>query len=488
MPLRPALRAVILLGGGLAVMSALASPAGAADSHVHAVGAGAPAAVPAPGWCVPFVLLLLAVAILPLTPGLSHWWEKNRNKLALGVGLGLVVLGYYGLRPAGPPGTLAGWPAVVAVLRKAVLHEFVPFIALLFSLYVIAGGLQLKGDLRARPAVNTAFLAIGAGLASLIGTTGASMVLIRPLLQTNRERTRTVHTVVFFIFLVSNVGGSLLPIGDPPLFLGYLQGVPFFWTLHLLRPWLFCVGALLAIYFVWDSLAYRREPAAAIALDEARRSPLRLHGGRNLLLLLGVVLAVAAIVPGRPLPGTSWTVPEFLREAILLGLAGASLATTPRGLRAETEFTYQAILEVAALFLGIFLTMQVPIEILQARGPELGLTGPRQFFWASGLLSSVLDNAPTYLVFFETARSLPAASGVPLLSLGGSAIRPDLLLAISMGSVFMGANTYIGNGPNFMVKSIAEHRGVRMPSFFGYMAYSVLVLLPLFAVASWLFL
>jgi Na+/H+ antiporter NhaD/arsenite permease-like protein len=467
----------------LVLVSAVA-PAGAAEAH----GGMARAAVPPVGWCVPFGLLLLAVAVLPLTPGLSHWWEKNRNKLALGVGLGLVVLGYYALRPAGPAGGPTGWAAAGAVLRKAVLHEFVPFIVLLFSLYVIAGGLQLKGDLRARPLVNTAFLAVGAALASLIGTTGASMVLIRPLLQTNRERTRTVHTVVFFIFLVSNIGGSLLPIGDPPLFLGYLQGVPFFWTLGLWRPWLFCVGTLLAVYFVWDLLAYRREPAAALLRDEALRSPLRLHGGLNLAWLLGVVLAVAAVVPGRPLPGTAWPVPEFLREAILLGLAAASLALTPRGLRAETEFTYQAILEVGALFLGIFLTMQVPIEILQARGPELGLTAPSHFFWAAGTLSSVLDNAPTYLVFFEAARSLPATAGAPLLDLGGSAIRPDLLLAISMGSVFMGANTYIGNGPNFMVKSIAEHRGVRMPSFFGYTAYSLAVLVPLFTAASWLFL
>lgn len=485
MPIAPPSRALRLL-----VISGLVGVC----SATPALAAGAPtppptgAAIPSLFWCLPFALLLLAIAAFPLIPKLAHSWEQNRNKFILGVGLGLVVLAYYALRPAGYPGALVGGAAVSDVLRKAILHEYIPFIVLLFSLYVIAGGLQLKGDLRARPLVNTTFLGVGAVLANLIGTTGASMVLIRPLLQTNRERTRVVHTVVFFIFLVSNIGGSLLPIGDPPLFLGYLQGVPFLWTLHLFGPWLFCVLVLLAVYFIWDTIVYRREPAEAIREDETKRSPLRLRGSLNVLWLFGVVLAVALVVPGRPFPGTSWNVPEFFREGIMLALTAVSLALTPRGLRAETEFTYHAILEVAALFLGIFLTMQVPIEILQARGPELGLTDALHFYWATGLLSSLLDNAPTYLVFFETARSLPVSAGIPLLDLGHSAIRPDLLLAISMGSVFMGANTYIGNGPNFMVKSIAEHRGVRMPSFLGYMLYSTLVLIPLYAVVGWLFL
>jgi Na+/H+ antiporter NhaD/arsenite permease-like protein len=355
------------------------------------------------------------------------------------------------------------------------------------SLFVISGGLQIKGDLRARPSVNTAFLASGAVLASLIGTTGASMVLIRPLLQTNREREHVRHTVVFFIFLVSNIGGCLLPTGDPPLFLGYLNGVPFHWTTTLYQPWLFCVGVLLALYYAWDQVAYRRETREHILDDIRHISPLRLHGGINLLWLLGVVLAVALIVPGRPLPGTDIVVRDFVREGILLGLSGLSLATTPSGLRKETEYSNAAIIEVACLFLGIFLTMQVPIEILQARGPALGLTSPAHFFWASGALSSFLDNAPTYLVFFETARSLPRAGSVPIVSLFDGAVRQDLLAAISLGAVFMGANTYIGNAPNLMVKLIAEQRRVKMPSFFGYMLYSGAILIPLFILVSFLF-
>jgi Na+/H+ antiporter NhaD/arsenite permease-like protein len=315
------------------------------------------------------------------------------------------------------------------------------------------------------------------------------MVLIRPLLQTNRDRAQVRHTVVFFIFLVSNIGGCLLPTGDPPLFMGYLSGVPFGWTLTLLRPWLFCVGALLSVYYLWDVMAYRRESPAERAEEARHLSPLRLHGTINLLWLLGVVLAVALIVPGQPLLGTDIVIRDFIREGVLLGLAGLSLATTPRGLRKDTEFSHAAIIEVGCLFFGIFLTMQVPIEILRARGADLQLTTPSHFFWATGLLSSFLDNTPTYLVFFETAKSLtPAISAHPsLIGLFEGAIRQDLLVAISLGAVFMGANTYIGNAPNLMVKLIAEQRRVQMPGFFGYMLYSTGVLVPLFALTSFLF-
>jgi Na+/H+ antiporter NhaD/arsenite permease-like protein len=438
-------------------------------------------------WTLPFVLILLAIATLPLVGRASHWWEANRNKLAVAVGLGLVVLAYYGLRGAGFGHAAPGLASMVAVLEHAILRDYVPFMVLLFSLYVVAGGLRLTGDLVATPLVNASFLAIGAVLASLIGTTGASMVLIRPLLQTNGERKHVRHTVVFFIFLVSNVGGLLLPLGDPPLFLGYLQGVPFLWTLGLWKPWAFCVVTLLAIYLVWDTLAHRRETAKDLAADERTREPLRVHGKINAIWLLGIVLAVARIVPGQAFPGTHLIVSEFVREGVMLALAGLSLATTPRGLRRAGEFNYAAIFEVAALFLGIFLTMQVPIEILQARGRELGLSDPAHFFWATGTLSSFLDNAPTYLVFLETARSLPVAEGVRAVTLFRGSVPENLLVAISLGAVFMGANTYIGNGPNFMVKAIAEGRGVKMPSFFGYMAYSVAVLIPLYAVMCWVF-
>lgn len=445
-------------------------------------------AVPSVFWSAPFVLLLLAIAVLPLVPVAHHWWERNWFKLAVGIALGAVVLGHYGLRGHGYHGEAPGWRSVSMVLSHAVLRDYVPFMVLVSSLFVISGGLQLKGDLRAWPSVNTAFLGIGAGLASLIGTTGASMVLIRPLLQTNRDREHVRHTVIFFVFIVSNVGGSLLPTGDPPLFLGYLSGVPFLWTLTLVKPWLFTVGVLLVIYYAWDSIAYRRETREHLVADVRHDSPLRLHGGINLVWLFGVILAVGIIVPGRPLPGTELVAVDFAREAVMLFLMALSLATTPRGLRKETEYSNAAIIEVASLFLGIFLTMQVPIEILQAKGGSLGLATPGHFFWSAGFLSSFLDNAPTYLVFFETAKALPTTYGPTVVHVVDGSVRHDLLTAISLGAVFMGANTYIGNAPNLMVKLIAEQRGVRMPSFFGYMLYSGAVLLPVFAVVSYLFL
>jgi Na+/H+ antiporter NhaD/arsenite permease-like protein len=432
-------------------------------------------------------MLLLAIAVLPLVPVAYHWWERNSVKLLVGLVLSAVVLAHYGWRGYGAHGEEPGGATVLAVLEHAILRDFAPFLILLFGLYVIAGGLQVKGNLLATPAFNTTLLGVGAVLASLIGTTGASMVLIRPLLQTNREREHVRHTVVFFIFVVSNIGGCLLPTGDPPLFMGYLNGVPFGWTLTLVKPWLFCVAVLLAVFYVWDVFAYRRETPGHLRDDVRHLSPLRLHGTINLLWLLGVVLAVALIVPGRPLPGTDVVVRDFVREGALLGLTGLSLATTPRGLRKDTEFSHAAIIEVGCLFFGIFLTMQVPIEILQARGASLGLTTPSHFFWATGLLSSFLDNTPTYLVFFETAKALTPSGHPDLVGLFDGAIRRDLLAAISLGAVFMGANTYIGNAPNLMVKLIAEQRRVKMPGFFGYMLYSVGVLVPLFILTSLLF-
>jgi Na+/H+ antiporter NhaD/arsenite permease-like protein len=466
-----------------ALVVSAARPGLAAEAATAGAGQGVPHLL----WSSPFAILLLAIAVLPLVPVAHHWWERNWFKLAVGVALGGAVLVHYGLRGYGYHGRAPGWPTVAAVLEHALLRDYLPFMTLLTSLFVISGGLQIKGNLRAWPSVNTGFLAAGAVLASLVGTTGASMVLIRPLLQSNREREHVRHTVVFFIFLVSNIGGCLLPTGDPPLFLGYLSGVPFHWTLSLAVPWLFTVLVLLAVYYAWDRRAYRRETVESIAEDVRHWSPPRLHGVWNLAWLAGVVLAVALIVPGRPLPGTDIVVVDFVREGVLLALMGLSLATTPRGLRRETEFSTAAIVEVACLFLGIFLTMQVPIEILRARGDELGLTTPSHFFWATGALSSFLDNAPTYLVFFEAARGLPASEGHRLVDLVDGTIRQDLLAAISLGAVFMGANTYIGNAPNLMVKLIAEQRRVKMPSFFGYMLYSGGILIPLFLVVSLLF-
>jgi Na+/H+ antiporter NhaD/arsenite permease-like protein len=475
--------------------SAMASPAAPGATTAAALSRPATQAYVPPLWSIaPFVLLLLVIAIMPLVHRWERFWARNRNKLLVALALSaLTLLYYYFVHPPLAEGTAGQSPSPLGliqhVLSEAILEAYIPFIILLLALYTISGGIRLEGDLAARPLTNTAFLAIGGVLASFIGTTGAAMLLIRPLLETNAERHNVRHTVIFFIFVVCNVGGCLLPVGDPPLFMGYLKGVPFLWTLRLALPWASCTAILLAIYYVWDSLAYRREKPEDIRMDEATRRPLSLKGKRNLLYLLGVVLAVALLIPGQPfILLRSFVVPEHLREAVMLALAGLSLLTTPRDVRRDNQFTFAAIAEVAALFLGIFITMQAPIEILHARGPSLGLTEPWQFFWASGGLSSFLDNTPTYLVFFETANSLTNAPGAGILNLlSGQYIRVDLLVAVSLGSVFMGANTYIGNGPNFMVKTVAEERGVRMPSFFGYMLYSIGILIPLFLLATVVF-
>jgi len=431
---------------------------------------------------IPFAGLLLSIAILPLITATAHWWEGNKNRLMLSLVFAGITLIYY----------LAAFGAseVVAVLNHAVLDEYVPFIVLLFALYVISGGISLKGNLAAHPATNTGFLAVGALIASFIGTTGASMLLIRPLLQTNAERKQVKHTVIFFIFLVSNIGGCLLPIGDPPLFLGYLRGVSFLWTFNLWPEWLITVIVLLVVYFLWDTWAYRKEAKPDVARDERRTTQLTLKGKLNFVWLIGVVLCVGMIKPGEPLIGSFHAFP-FMRELVMLGLVALSLKLTRPAIREANQFNYHAILEVAALFIGIFICMQAPIQILKASGDTLSayLSSPLRFFWATGTLSSFLDNAPTYVVFFESASSMTPADATDVVPLaGGGAIVTSMLVAISLGAVFMGAMTYIGNGPNFMVKSIAEQSGVKMPSFFGYMLYSVAILVPIFVVITLVFL
>ncbi len=446
---------------------------------------------------IPFALLLAAIAILPLVPAAAHRWEHNSSKLLVAGGLGLVTLAYYAFFHRGgvdlhfPAHAVVSaaesgpsWAAAGAVLANAFLAEYVPFIVLLFSLYVITGGVRIEGDLEATPTVNAAFIAAGALAASFIGTTGAAMLLVRPLLETNRERRHVAHTLVFFIFVVCNCGGCLLPIGDPPLFLGYLQGVDFFWTLSLWKPWLVTNGLLVAVYWIWDTfVAHPRETARDLARDARLAGRLRMSGlWPNVPLLVGVIAAVALLDPSKALPGTGWHPWVFLREAVLLGLVGLSLALGSRDVRRRNGFTYGAILEVAALFVGIFVCMQPALALLDEHGASLGLESARAFFWATGSLSAVLDNAPTYLVFFKTAQALPAAGP----SIAG--VDEARLAAVSLGAVFLGAMTYIGNGPNFMVKAIAEQAGVRMPSFFGYVVYSFGVLLPIFALVSILFL
>jgi len=448
-----------------------ASP-GAEGPHAYAV--------PAMWACAPFVAMLLSIAIFPLVPAVAGWWDSNRNRLCVALGLGAVTLLYYLLH--------GGLSRAVGTLEQAIVVEYLPFIILLFSLYVISGGISVQGDLPAHPATNTAFLGIGSLLASLIGTTGASMLLIRPLLHANSERRRVVHTVIFFIFLVSNIGGSLLPTGDPPLFVGYLRGVPFLWTLRLFPEWLVTCGLLLVVYYIWDSLAWRHEERKNIAADESQRTPLRVRGCVNLLWLLGVVLCVGLVNPEAELPGLGFRPFPFLRELVMLLLVALSLRTTPAGAREANRFNYHAILEVAALFVGIFLCMQVPIEILTEKGDKLGLTRPVDYFWATGALSSFLDNAPTYAVFFSAAEAVSRSATEGVLNLiGGGHILENLLAGVSLGAVFMGSMTYIGNGPNFMVRSIAEQSGVRMPSFFGYMVYSIAILIPTFLLMTYLF-
>jgi Na+/H+ antiporter NhaD/arsenite permease-like protein len=447
-------------------------------------------------WASPFAVMLLCIALLPLLPHANHWWESNRAKLGVALILALITAGFYLFRPFGmlhsdadghKHVTEAGWPTLRLMLDHALLRDYVPFVVMLFSLYVISGGVRVRTGAAPTPAVNTLALALGAGLASFIGTTGASMLLIRPLLEVNRSRRYVTHTVVFFIFVVGNVGGCLTPLGDPPLFLGYLRGVPFWWTLTLWPEWLACNLVLLTAYYLLDRRVSRRE--AEVPAADAPRGSLTVRGAINFLWLAGVVLAVALLVDGRTLPGTDRTVPPLLREAVLLGLAGLSWVTTPKGLRAANGFRFTAIGEVACLFIGIFVCMQVPMEILKERGGELGLSRPWEFFWATGLLSSALDNAPTYAVFFEAAGVFglehgPVLHGVEAVD---GTIPVSLLRAVSLGAVLMGANTYIGNGPNFMVRTIAEEAGVKMPSFFGYLAYSAVVLGPLFVALTLVF-
>jgi len=402
---------------------------------------------PALGWLAPFVLLLLAIAVLPLVA--HHWWERNRNRALVAAATAL--------------------PAIVwAILESPVglAHagqEYLSFCLMLGCLYVVSGGLVLEGDLPATTRVNVTFLAVGALLANLVGTTGAAMLLVRPLLRTNAKRKHVVHTVVFFIFIVCNTGGCLTPLADPPLYLGYLEGVPFTWTLRLFPYWLAMNGSLIAIYAVWDRRARRKEAPADLAFDAARRAPLRLLGKANLLGLAGVVALVTLRAP------SPWL------ELGLAAIAVASFTTTSRALHAKNGFAWAPIVEVAILFAGIFATMVPALAILRARGPELGVSTPGEFFWATGLLSGALDNAPTYLMFLSVAQGMGLGEDVVGVS-------HAVLVAISLGAVFMGANTYVGNGPNFMVRAIAQSQGVRMPSFFGYMRYTAMVLVPLYVV------
>jgi Na+/H+ antiporter NhaD/arsenite permease-like protein len=430
-------------------------------------------------WAVPFAGLLLSIAVVPLFSG--KFWHDHYGKFSLAWALALVIplAVAFGIGEA--------WHQVV----HALLLEYVPFIVVLFSLYAIAGGICIRGHVAGTPARNTALLGVGAALASVMGTTGASMLLIRPLLAGNEGRVHRVHAVVFFILLVGNVGGALSPLGDPPLFIGYLKGVDFFWTTRaLLAPTVVLCVALLLMFFVLDAYLVRREPPAREAA--ITRGRFRVEGRINLVLLAGVVGAV--LLSGVWKPGVEWNVfgtpvslQALTREAVLVALALVSLVITPRAVREHNVFHWAPIVEVAKLFAGIFVTIIPVIAMLQAgRSGALApivqlVTGPdgaptiAAVFWLTGILSAFLDNAPTYLVFFNLA------GGNAQVLMGPLAMT---LAAISMGAVYFGALTYIGNAPNFMIKAIAEDRGVAMPTFFTYLAYASLALGPLLIALS----
>jgi Na+/H+ antiporter NhaD/arsenite permease-like protein len=399
---------------------------------------------------VPFLGLLLSIAFLPLKA--PHFWESHKNKALVAFLWSLPIAVYF----------LFNAPHELVLSMK----DYASFLILLTALFIISGGIVLKGDLKATPEVNSLFLLVGAVLANFIGTTGASMLLIRPLLKTNSERKHTLHIPIFFIFVVSNIGGLLTPLGDPPLFMGFIKGVPFFWTLRLLPLWALMVGGVVAVFYILDGIRYRKEECRDLIRDRRRVVPLHMTGSINFLWLAGVVAGIFLPFPRR--------------EGALVLMAILSLLTTKRECRTDNRFTYNPIIEVAVLFAGIFVTMVPALLILSARAAQLGISKPWQFFWMTGSLSSFLDNTPTYLAFFSMAQGLGLNGdvlGIPTI----------LLMAVSAGAVFMGANSYIGNGPNFMVKVIAEEHKLKMPSFFGYMGYSIAVLVPLYLVVTLLF-
>jgi Na+/H+ antiporter NhaD/arsenite permease-like protein len=432
-------------------------------------------------WALPFAGILLSIAIFPLLA--PHFWEHHFSKVTA---FWSVLVAAMLLFAAGP--AIAGH----ALLHTA-LHEYMPFILLLLALFTVAGGIVVAGNLHGSPAMNTLLLAIGTGLASIIGTTGASMVMIRPMIRANDNRGHNVHVVVFFIFLVANIGGSLTPLGDPPLFLGFLRGVDFFWTTkHLFPETLFTAGIVLAVFFVLDTLIYRREGVKR--KDPTPDNPVRIKGGLNFVLIfviIGAILMSATVDLGSiTMLGVPMTLQDLLRDAIMVAVTVISLKATPKTNHKANGFSWGPIREVAILFAGIFATIIPVLAMLRAgsAGPFAPLialvTGPdgapnnAAYFWLTGGLSSFLDNAPTYLVFFQMA------GGDPNYLMREGALT---LAAISAGAVFMGANTYIGNAPNFMVYAIARQSGVKMPSFFGYMLWSGCVLIPTFALATLIF-
>lgn len=467
------LRSAALLAGLVLALAPLGAGAAEIDGAALSVA-----------WGLPFAGILLSIALLPLlAPAL---WHQHFGKVAAGWSLAFLL----------PFALVFGPQAAGANALHALLAEYLPFVILLTALFTVAGGIYIRGNWHASAQLNTILLALGALLASVMGTTGASMLLIRPLIRANDQRKHMAHVVVFFIFIVSNAGGALTPLGDPPLFLGFLKGVDFFWTVrHLLPETLFLVGALLALFFVLDSWFFRQVGQLRRVDPTPDDGAFGFDGQFNFVLLAVIVALV--LMSGLWRSDLAWSVggtqvglPGLVRDVGLIAVTLVSLWRTPASVHAANQFGWGPMQEVAKLFAGIFLTIIPVIAMLKAgaQGPfgaivravthPDGQPDPAMYFWAAGLLSSFLDNAPTYLVFFNTA--------------GGDAQQlmaqlAPTLAAISAGAVFMGANSYIGNAPNMMVKAIAEDRGVRMPSFFGYMLWSGAILLPLFALMTWVF-
>ena len=462
----------------------LVSPEWAVAAGQHAHGYHLDGTTLSWWWVLPFVGMLASIALGPVL--IPHLWENNYGKITTCWIVSFLV-----------PCTLVfGSDVSLYVILETFIHEYLPFVLLLFSLYTISGGIRLTGTLAGTPRLNTIILLIGTLLASIMGTTGAAMLLIRPLLRANAHRRYKVHSVVFFTFLVANIGGALTPLGDPPLFLGFLKGVSFFWTTtHLLPMTAFLTSALLSIYFLMDTILYKRE-GSPLPDMEGPHEPFGIQGKINFIFMAGVVGTV--LMSGlwkSPVALTIWSditldLPGAVRSVVLATLASLSIALTPREVRLSNDFTWEPVYEVGKLFIGIFITMAPAIAILRAGDAgalkelvalvvnESGQPVNHMYFWLTGVLSCFLDNAPTYLIFFNLA------GGDPQMLMNELSLT---LMAISAGAVFMGACTYIGNAPNFMVRAIAIDQKVNMPSFFGYMGWSTAILAPLLAIVAFLF-
>lgn len=446
-------------------------------------------AVPSLLYCIPFAGILLCIALFPLV--MPTWWEEHQAPVVLAWSLAFIVPFVIGF----------GAHHTAEVVLECIINDYLTFIVLLFGLFCVAGNITLEGDLAGSPRINVGLLLFGTLLSSWVGTTGASMLMVRPIIKMNSWRKRKRHIMIFFIFLISNIGGCLTPIGDPPLLMGFMRGVPFFWSLRLLPILAFNAAVLLFVFYHLDMRAYRKDIAEGRKPDISKPgTEIRIAGLHNLIFLAAIVVAVllSGTLPSLPLfrnaDGTvrgipilgevTLTWPAVIEIAIILASAWLSFRTTSAKVRTENHFTWGAIKEVAILFIGIFITMQPALMILKANGASLGLDSPYQMFWATGALSSFLDNTPTYLVFLTTAGSLGFTEG---LATALGTVPAKMLVAISCGAVFMGANTYIGNAPNFMVKSISDENGVRMPSFFGYILWSLGFLIPVFILDTLIF-